>query len=79
MGEMGKQAQGGSQCQILKGLVEEMLGLDRRTMVDSANAVKRVPKHVSELSRKHQVRSAAEGEGALENRGWRDMERRRGI
>lgn len=47
--------QQGSQCQIIKGLVEEILGLDGEMFVDLGMAVKGAPKHGFYFVTKHKA------------------------
>lgn len=55
VGRGGTWGQQGSQCQILKGLMEEILGLDRGMFVDLVMAVKGAPKHGFCLETKHKA------------------------
>lgn len=78
--EAGEQVgweQGGSQCLILGGLVEETLGSHGWVFVGFVMAVQGAPEPGFCFYMKSEVRSAAESEGGLGSRGWRrGMERR---
>ena len=80
--EAGEQVgweQGGSQCLILGGLVEETLGSHGRVLVGLVTAVQGATEPGFCFYMKREVRSAAESEGGPGSRGWRSGMERRSI